>query len=94
MHRFTLTLLGAFASLALVLAVVGLHSVVAYSVNQRSREIGVRMALGAAATDVVGLVVRQAMTLALIGVGVGAVAGVAASRALRSMLYGVGPTIR
>ena len=92
MHRFTLTLLGAFASLALVLAVVGLHSVVAYSVNQRSREIGVRMALGAAATDVVGLVVRQAMTLALIGVGVGAVAGVAASRALRSMLYGVGTT--
>ncbi len=92
MHRFTLTLLGAFASLALVLAVVGLHSVVAYSVNQRSREIGVRMALGAAATDVVGLVVRQAMALALIGVGVGAVAGVAASRALRSMLYGVGTT--
>ena len=92
MHRFTLTLLGAFASLALVLAVVGLHSVVAYSVHQRSREIGVRMALGAAATDVVGLVVRQAMALALIGVGVGAVAGVAASRTLRSMLYGVGTT--
>jgi len=92
MHRFTLTLLGAFAGLALVLAIVGLHSVVAYSVGQRSREIGVRMALGAAATNVVGLVVRQAMTLALAGVAVGAVAGVAASRALRSMLYGVGTT--
>ena len=92
MHRFTLTLLGAFASLALVLAIVGLHSVVAYSVGQRSREIGVRMALGAAATNVVALVVRQAMTLTLVGVGVGAVAGVAASRALRSMLYGVGTT--
>ena len=92
MHRFTLTLLGAFASLALVLAIVGLHSVVAFSVNQRSREIGVRMALGAAATSVVALVVRQAMTLALIGVVVGAVAGATASRALRSMLYGVGTT--
>ena len=90
MHRFTLTLLGAFAGLALVLAIVGLHSVVAYSVGQRSREIGVRIALGAATTNVVGLVVRQSMTLALVGVGVGVVAGIAASRALRSMLYGVG----
>ncbi len=90
LHRFTLTLLGAFAALALLLAVVGLHSVVAYSVSQRSREIGVRMALGAGPTNVVTLVLRQAMTLALVGVGVGAVAGVAASRALRSLLYGVG----
>jgi putative ABC transport system permease protein len=92
LHRFTLKLLGAFAGLALLLAVVGLHSVVAYSVTQRSREIGVRMALGAATTRVIGLVVRQAMGLALIGVAIGCAAGALASRALRSMLYGVGTT--
>jgi len=89
--RFVMTLLTAFAGLALVLASVGLYGVVAYSVRQRTHEIGVRVALGAEAADVVGLVLRQGLGLALVGMVLGVAGAAAATRLLRSQLYQVGP---
>ncbi|MGH7617185.1 MAG: FtsX-like permease family protein, partial [Gemmatimonadaceae bacterium] len=90
-QRFVLRLIGAFALFAVVLAAVGLHAVIAYSVSQRTREIGVRVALGAEARDVAQLVVRQGLGLAVAGVAVGAGGAIAANRLLRTFLYGVGP---
>jgi putative ABC transport system permease protein len=90
--RFRTTLLGVFGGLALVMAVVGLYAVMAVSVAQRHREIGVRMALGAQQSDVLSLVVRQGMRLALLGVGIGLVAALALSRVLRTLLFEVTPT--
>jgi putative ABC transport system permease protein len=88
---FILRLIGAFAVLAVVLAMVGLHGVVAYAVQQRTREIGVRVALGAQARDVAGLVLRQSLGLAIGGVAVGVGTAVLATRALTAFLYGVSP---
>ncbi len=88
--RFYTTLLSAFSAIALLLAAVGLYGVVAYAVSRRSREIGVRMALGAAAADVTGMVVRQGIRPALIGVGVGLVMSWFTTRLLGSLLFGVG----
>ncbi len=85
-------LLGAFGILALVLAVTGLYGVISYSVEQRTREIGVRMALGANQTGVLKLVLRQGMALTLIGVTLGVVASLAVTRVLSSLLYGIRPT--
>lgn len=91
-RRFGMFLVGIFAALALVLAVVGIYGVVSYSVAQRTNEIGVRMALGASASDVLKLVLKNGMTLALIGVGIGLAAAVAVTRLMSAMLFEVKPT--
>jgi len=90
-HRFALVLLGAFAAIALTLAVVGIYGVLSYAVSRRTQEIGVRLALGAEAGTVVGLVVRQGMTMALVGVATGTVVALGLSRFMESLLYGVPP---
>jgi len=87
--RFTALLLGAFAALALLLAGFGLYGVMAYSVAQRSREIGIRMALGAQAADVRSLVVNQAVRLGAVGLALGIAGALAATRVLDSLLFGV-----
>jgi predicted permease len=82
------TALGVFGALGLLLASVGMYGVMAYSVSQRTREIGIRMAIGATARDVVTLIMRQGLTLVVIGTIVGIVGALAASRVLASVLYG------
>jgi putative ABC transport system permease protein len=91
-ERFTMLLLGSFAALALVLAVVGVHGVLSYAVEQRRRELGIRMALGAQRSRVLAMVVRQGMTLSLIGIAIGVAGALAVTRLLGSLLFGVGPT--
>lgn len=91
-RRFTMTLLGVFAGVALILALGGLYGVIADSVNQRAQELGVRVALGASGKEVVSLVVRQGMRPAVLGIVVGLVVAVAMSRILQSLLFGVGAT--
>ncbi len=88
-RRFNLVLLAILAVLALVLAAVGLYGVLGYIVTERTREIGVRMALGAERWGVLALVIRQGLTLAAIGAGIGLPAAFAASKLLRSSLFGV-----
>jgi len=89
-RRLTMTLLGVFAGLALCLASIGLYGVMALSVTQRTRELGIRMALGAARWEVFRLVLGQGMILVSLGIGLGLIGAVAASRVLSSLLYGVG----
>jgi predicted permease len=89
--RFAMALLTAFAIIALVLAAIGLYGVIAYGVTQRTREIGVRVALGADSRAVTTLVVGGGARLAVLGVAIGTAAAVAATRLLESMLYGVSP---
>jgi putative ABC transport system permease protein len=90
--RFRTALLGAFAALALVMAVVGLYAVMAVSVAQRTHELGIRVALGAQRCDVIGLVLRQGMKLAGLGVVIGLAGAWALSRVLTTLLYEVKPT--
>ena len=88
--RFAMVLMGCFAGLALVLTVVGLYGVMMYAVTRRTREIGVRMALGARRGRVLSMVLREAARLLAIGLGIGMLATLLASSILRSMLYGTG----
>jgi putative ABC transport system permease protein len=90
--RVNVLVLAAFAAVALVLAALGIYGVVAYGITQRTREIGIRMALGAQGVDVLRLVVRQGMLPVLLGVLVGLMGALAASRLLTGLLYGVAPT--
>jgi putative ABC transport system permease protein len=91
-RRFNMLLFTAFAGLAVVLAAVGIYSVLAYAVRRRVREIGIRMTLGAQISDVLRLVVVEGMTPALIGMLIGMAGAVALGGVLSSLIYGVKPT--
>jgi ABC-type antimicrobial peptide transport system permease subunit len=88
---FTLVMLTIAAGMALLLGVVGIYGVIAYAVSQRTREIGVRIALGAPQSSVRAMFVGRALALAGVGLAVGLVAAVALTRLMKGLLYGVGP---
>jgi ABC-type antimicrobial peptide transport system permease subunit len=90
-RRFNLELVGVFAGAALLLAVVGLYGVMAYSVTRRTGEIGVRLALGATRANILGLILSQGLRAALIGVGVGIACSFALSYTIRALLFGLSP---
>jgi predicted permease len=90
-EEFNMTLLTIFAGIALLLAAVGIYGIMAYSVQQRTQEVGIRMALGASPRDVRRMMVTQGMVLAFIGVVIGVASGLALTRVMRSLLFGVKP---
>jgi putative ABC transport system permease protein len=90
-RRFNMFLLGVFAAVALSLAAVGIYGLIAFSVAQRTRELGIRIALGALPRDVLLLVIRQGATLALVGIVIGSLGAIASTRWMRSMLFQVDP---
>ncbi|HEX7958604.1 MAG TPA: FtsX-like permease family protein, partial [Terriglobales bacterium] len=90
-RRFTLGLLSSFAGIALLLAAIGLYGVISYSVTQRTQEMGVRMALGAAPGDLLRLIVAGGTRLAAIGIAAGILAALILTRFMSSMLFGVHP---
>jgi putative ABC transport system permease protein len=85
--RFPVILLGSFAAMALVLAIVGIYGVIAYSVTQRTPEIGIQLALGAAPNDILRLVMRQGLVLAMIGIALGLVVALAVTRMMKTLLF-------
>ena len=91
-QRFTMLLLTTFATVALLLAAIGAYGVISYGVSQRTQEIGVRLALGAQATDVLTHVVREGLALALAGVAIGVLGSLAMSRVFQSLVFGISPT--
>ncbi len=91
-QRFSMLLLVVFGGLALTLAGVGVHGVLAYMVSHRTRELGIRLALGARASSVRALVLRQGLGIALLGVGLGLVGALALGRLLTTLLFDVSPT--
>jgi len=88
--RFNMMLLAVFAGVAMILAAIGIYGVIAYGVTQRTREIGIRMALGAQRTQMLGMVLRQSLTLVAIGIGIGFLIALGATRVMATLLYGVG----
>jgi len=90
-QQFNMLLMTVFGSAALLLAAIGIYGLMAYAVEQRTQEIGIRLALGASAGDVRRLVVGQGMTLALVGVAVGLASSFGLARVIASLLYGVAP---
>jgi len=91
-RRFQMSLFGVFAAMALILASVGVYGVIAYSVSRRTHEIGIRMALGARPRDVLLMIVRQGMTLTLVGVSIGLAAALGLTRVLKGLLFGLSAT--
>jgi predicted permease len=91
-QRFSTTMLGAFAAFALLLATVGVYGVMSYLVSQSTHDMGVRVALGAPPSNIVGLVVRHGMGLAAIGIGAGLIGAIALTRVMASLLFGVTAT--
>ncbi len=91
LRRYPFYLIGSFALLALALAIIGLYGLISYSVAQRTREIGIRMALGAQPDDILKLTMRQGIIASLWGVGIGLLVGLLAARATASVLYGIKP---
>ena len=91
-RRFNLFVLGSFAVTALLLALIGIYGVIAYSIAQRTHEIGIRMALGAQRTEVVGMVARDGMSIVLTGMVIGFAAAAGLTRLMASLLYDVKPT--
>jgi putative ABC transport system permease protein len=90
--RFTTLLLAGLSLTALALAIVGIYGVIAYSVTERTQEIGIRIALGASREAILGLILRQGITLAGAGIAIGVAASLALTRLLSSLLYGVSAT--
>ena len=91
-RKFAMQVVGLFGILALLLAGVGIYGVIAYSVSQRTREIGIRVALGASRSAILHWVLKQGMILTIAGVVIGIIGAVALTRLLRSLLFGIGPT--
>ena len=87
--RFSMILLGLFAAIALLLAIIGIYGVMSYAIGQRTHEIGIRMALGARRTDVLSMIVKQGSRMAIIGIVIGVAGAAILTRAMSSMLFGV-----